>query len=405
MREFRYRAVDRDDTLVVGFVHAVDATDAGQRLLDRGLYPLDVSIARSLQGILSTDVSFRKPSRLAIAQFLNDIGHLISAGIEIATALNLVKTTGPAFVQQLVGQMLEQVRKGHSLSEAMKKEPKIFSPHVVAVVEISEISNSLGPGLIRIADNLRKTAALRSQIQTALIYPGCIAIAMFAAITVLIVVVVPTLEGLFGDQTSRLPWQTRLLIAASETARIHYLMSISFLTGSVLVPLALLKIPQTKVKLERAALGVPLLGDFLRSIESAQLAAMLAMLALSGIPLVEAVSMARHGARLMISRISLEETVAQLREGHRLHEALAGVAALSPRVIAIVQIGDSTGRLGPLLEEASRDAERHVSIMTERTLAILPPAMTLVFGAVAGFVLYAVLSAILTVNTLATRGM
>ncbi len=404
MREFRYRAVDRDDELEEGVVQALDQADAGKRLLDRGLYPLDVNLSRSLRSILNSDVGFRGLSRPEVAQLLNDIGHLLSAGIEVATALTLVKTTGPPRTQQIVGQMLERVRTGHSLSEAMRGEPKIFSAHIIAVVEVSETTNSLGPGLIRVADNLRKSVALRSQVQTALIYPGCIAIAVFGAIAVLIIVVVPTLEGLFADHAAHLPWQTRFLIAMSETVRTHYVASALLLAGTVVTPIVLLKVPQTKVKLEQAALRMPVLGEFLRSIETAQISTMLAMLAISGIPLVDAVSMARNGARLLISRIALEETIVRLREGRRLHEALASVLALSPRVIAIVQIGESTGRLGPLLEEASHDAERQVSIMTERALAILPPAMTLIFGIVAGFVLYAVMTAILSVNTIATRG-
>ena len=404
MREFRYRAVDRDDEFEEGVVQALDQADAGKRLLDRGLYPLDVNLSRSLRSILNSDVSFRGLSRSEVAQLLNDIGHLLSAGIEVATALTLVKTTGAPRTQQIVGQMLEQVRKGHSLSEAMRDEPKIFTAHIVAVVKVSETSNSLGPGLIRVANNLRTSVALRAQVQTALIYPGCIAVAVVAAIAVLIIVVVPTLEGLFADHAAHLPWQTRLLIAMSETVRTHYIVSAMLLVGAVVIPAIMFRVPQTKIKLEQCALRIPVLGEFLRSIETAQISTMLAMLAISGVPLVDAVSMARNGARLMISRNALEETIARLREGRRLHEALANVLALSPRLIAIVQIGESTGRLGPLLEEASLDAERRVSIMTERTLAILPPAMTLVFGVVAGFVLYAVMTAILSVNTLATRG-
>ena len=94
----------------------------------------------------------------------------------------------------------------------------------------------------------------------------------------------------------------------------------------------------------------------------------------------------------------------KLREGARLHQVLSAVPTLSARVLALVQIGETTARLRPLLEEASRDAEYRVSIAIERALAMLTPAMTLVFGAVAGFVLYAVMTSILSVNDLAARG-
>jgi general secretion pathway protein F len=405
MSEFSYRAVNRDNQEEEGLIEALTVAEAGRKLLGRGLYPLDVSPQGSLRSLLNSNVSLGGLSRTELAQLINDIGHLLTAGVEVATALALVKATGSKKSRGPVNQLLERVRKGLSLSEAMREAPELFASHVVAVVAACEASsNALGPGLLRIADNLRKTTALRSQVQTALIYPGAIALAVGAAITVLITVVVPTLEGLFADHAAHLPWQTRFLISMSETIRQNYIKFSGLLCVAVAVPVVSMRTPSLKIRIEQLALRLPVIGEFVRSVETAQVSTMLAMLAISGVPLVDAVTMTSRGARLLISREALTEAIGQLREGRRLHEALAGAAALSPRVLAIVRIGESTGRLGPLLEEASRDAERQVAIMTERTLAILPPAMTLLFGIVAGFVLYAVMTAILSVNTFATHG-
>ena len=404
MKEFSYRAVDRNDKPEEGVVRALDQADASRRLLDRGLYPLNLSLSRSLRSVLNSNISSGGASHSEVAQLLNDIGHLLSAGVEVAAALDLVKTSGRQRMRQIVEKLLDRIRRGRSLSDAMRESPNIFPAHVVAIVAACEASNSLGSGLVRVADNLRKATALRAQIQTALIYPSCIAIAVGTAILVLVVVVVPTLEGLFADHMARLPWQTKFLISISDTLRTHYIAAIVVAASAIVLPFIFLRTPAAKIYLELAALRLPVLGEFLRCVETAQIATMLAVLALSGIPLVDAVSMARNGARFLISRIALDEAIVRLREGSQLHEALVHIHALSPRVIAIVKIGETTGRLGPLLEEAARDAERRVSIMTDRALAILPPAMTLVFGVVAGFVLYAVMTAILSVNTLATRG-
>lgn len=404
MKEFRFRAVNGDDVPENGTLLAYDSMDASRRLVARGLYPLDVSPSRSLRGILNSDIRLQRLSRADIAQLLTDIGHLISSGIEVAPALTLVSTSGASRTRRVVSQLLERVRKGNSLSESMRAERRTFSDYIIAVTRASEASNSLGPGLLRIADNLSKSAALRSQVQTALIYPACIAVAVVTAIAVLVIVVVPTLEGVFGDH-ARLPWQTRFLVYLSDGVRTHYIAVVASVAAVVTTQAVLLRIPETKRQIEGVALNVPGLGEFLRTIETAQIATMLAMLTTSNIPLVEAVSMVRDGARFSISRIALEEAIAGLREGRRLHEALANVPTLSPRVLAIIQIGDSTGRLGPLLDEAARDAARRVSLSTDRVLALLPPVMTLIFGFVAGFVLYAVMTAILSVNTLTTRGL
>jgi type II secretory pathway component PulF len=104
---------------------------------------------------------------------------------------------------------------------------------------------------------------------------------------------------------------------------------------------------------------------------------------------------------LVVSRNGLAAAAAKLREGAKLCDALTDVSALSARSLGLIRIGEATGRLGTLLEEAARDAEERVAIAIERTLVLLTPAMTLVFGALAGFVLYAVMTSILSVNELA----
>jgi general secretion pathway protein F len=92
----------------------------------------------------------------------------------------------------------------------------------------------------------------------------------------------------------------------------------------------------------------------------------------------------------------------RLREGARLYEALGSVTVLGPRVLALIRIGEITGHLDVLLSEAARDAEQRVTMAVDRMLALMTPVMTLFFGSVAGFVLYAVMTAILSVNQLAT---
>jgi general secretion pathway protein F len=406
MATFRYRAVTADDQMEAGAIDAADPDAAARCLLARGLYPVAITARRRTVTELLAMPLGRRLSVSEVAQILADLGHLIEAGVEIASALAVIASSvSTDRARAVVVALAERVRKGWSLSHALADFESIFSREIVAVVRTGELSGGLGKALIRLADAQRRAAKLRSQLRTALIYPGCVAAAMTLAIIVLVGVVVPTLETLFAGETHRLPWQTRLLVAIGQAVRNY---SVALTVGALTLPFLVfiaLRMEQVRKRLEGLALRIPVIGALLSLAESARVAILLSMLCSAGLPLGNALGLAGCGARLLISREAYAAAALRLREGARLYEALSNIPTLNGRVLALAQIGETTARLGPLLEEAARDAEHQVSTAIERALALLTPAMTLIFGAVAGFILYAVMTSILSVNDLATTGL
>jgi type II secretory pathway component PulF len=251
-------------------------------------------------------------------------------------------------------------------------------------------------------DNLRQATLLRNKVRTALIYPACVAVAAAFAILVLVAVVVPALESIFADGLQRLPWQTRMLISFGRFVRGHAIVLAMVSVIAAITAQRLCRYPRIRSGLERVALKLPVVGALLATSETARIATSLALLTASGLPLAKSITIAQDSASLSITRDAFAAAAVRLREGGRLHEALGDVGVLSARVLALIRIGELTGRLNILLAEAARDAEQRVNSSVERLLALLTPVMTLFFGSIAGFVLYAVMTAILSVNELAS---
>jgi type II secretory pathway component PulF len=336
---------------------------------------------------------------------LADLGHLAAAGVEIADALTIMASAADSGrTRLLITDLLNTIRRGQSLSKALSEADRIFPAHVIAIVRASEMAGSLAGGLQRVAADLRSGIALRKQVQTALVYPACIAAAAIGAISVLLLVVVPTLKSLFGDVPHRLPWQTLLLITTSDFVRSHAFLILFSLLASVAGTLFALRNDVVRARLEAISVHIPGIGTLISAAETARISRLFAVLAAARIPLATAIELVSDGAHLTISRNALASSAARLREGASLSQALSGIPTLSPRLLSLIGIGEMTGRLAALLEEAARGAEETVTTAIERLLALLTPALTVLFGAVAGFVLYAVMTAILSVNDLATMG-
>lgn len=405
MTVYRFRAVTTLDRPETGVLEATSVADAQRQLMNRGLYPLHVAQrGTGINALLSTQIGRRSLVLVETGQLLADLGHLVEAGVEVAAALEIMASAGAKpRVLRILEALNAQVRQGRSLSEALAASDAKFPSHVIAVVRAGEISGQLAEGLIRVSNTIHRTATLRSQIRTALIYPACVAAAATIAILVLLGVVVPALETIFAGATNRLPWQTQALVALGHFVRDYaWLIGLGW-AGLLLGFAATYRNKAARVKIEHAMLGVPVVGNILIAAETARIAALLSMLASAGLPLANAVAISSDAARMLVSQIGLKAAVVKLREGAHIHDALAGVPTIGKRPLALIRIGELTGRLSQLLEEAARDSEYRVSAAVDRLLALLTPVMTLAFGAVAGFVLYTVMTSILAVNDLAIK--
>jgi general secretion pathway protein F len=403
MTAFRFHAANADDRQQSGCIEALDIADAARLLIDRGLFPIELSASKWSWTALLHKPLGNTLSSADSAQILVDLGHLLAAGVELAVALSTtVATPVKQRVRDVLQHLLRDVRMGRSLSESMAGLPAGFPSHVIAVVRAGEISGTLANALAQAGNSLRQAAVLRSKIRTALIYPICVSLAIAFAIIVLIGVVVPALETIFADGLQRLPWQTRMLVSVGRFTRQHVVALAALLVALTIGGYSLCKHASARMRLEQIALRIPVIGSLLATAETARIAMVLALLSSSGLPLVQAVTFARHCARLSITQDAFMTAGSRLREGARLHEALGGVTVLGPRVLALIRIGEITGHLDVLLSEAARDAEQRVTMAVDRMLALLTPVMTLFFGSIAGFVLYAVMTAILSVNQLAT---
>ena len=112
--------------------------------------------------------------KIAIARFTRNFANMISGGVPILTALNVVgETSGNWVIAQATQRIAESVRTGQSITKPLAEEP-VFPPMVVQMMAVGEDSGSLDTMLMKIADFYddeveRTTAALTSLIEPLLI--------------------------------------------------------------------------------------------------------------------------------------------------------------------------------------------------------------------------------------------
>src|SRR4029078_5730821 len=150
-------------------------------------------------------------SKVAIACFTRTLGTLISSGVPILQALNIVKeTSGNVIVSNAVSMVHESVKEGETITAPLEAS-RVFPPMVISMVDVGEQTGALPEMLMKIADNYDEEVDNAVAAMTSLLEPimivflavivGSIVIALFLPLIVLMDKVDQTgSEGKKGDE-------------------------------------------------------------------------------------------------------------------------------------------------------------------------------------------------------------
>lgn len=134
--------------------------------------------------------------KVAIARFCRTLGTLVSSGVPILQALNIVKeTAGNVVVAGAVQSIHESVKEGETITAPLEKSG-VFPPMVISMVDVGEQTGALPEMLLKIADTYddevdNAVAAMTSLLEPIMIVflaviVGSIVIALFLPLITLI---------------------------------------------------------------------------------------------------------------------------------------------------------------------------------------------------------------------------
>jgi general secretion pathway protein F len=344
-----------------------------------------------------------KPSRRMLTTVTQELAALLGAGLELDRALGTLAgltDIGPFHAPFTAVRQL--VRDGSSFGDALARED-VFPPFYINMVRAGEAGGTLERTLSRLADYLTRTVAVREAVTSALIYPAILLITAGFSIVIILAFVLPEFEPLFAESGRTLPWMTRMVMGASEILRGYWWLFLVLAAGAGVALRAALRRPDMRVKIDRALLRLPLLGETLRAMEVERFSRTLGTLVGNGVALPTALNLASGILWNSVLRDAVAGAATGLREGESLSQRLARTGAFPALTLDLIQIGEETGRLDEmLLKQADLDDQR-IRHKLDRMLAMLVPVMTIFLGFVVAGLIASMLVAILSVNDLALQ--
>jgi type IV pilus assembly protein PilC len=386
MGEFVCRVADANGRVFSQVEAAGTLDEARQKLVDRGLYVYSVETRGSVLGLLSR----RKQKQIGGSDFLilnQQFNTLIKAGIPILRALDLLATraTTPK-LRPMITQIRDRVREGKSLSEAVD-EAGVFSKVYSTAILAGEKSGNLSGVLDFYIAYQKVSTGVRKKILASLVYPVLLVVVATIIVTYLVTAVVPKFAVLYRDLGVELPTSTKLLMALTVDYR-FVVLGVVGLVGLVAFGVFLWsRSEEGGATFDRLKFKLPVIGDTLLKFQVAQFSRTLATLLTGGTTLVTALQTASDSLSSKLLRVTILRSTQRVREGESLHGSLASTGVMPEMALDMVEVGESSGALGPMLTSIAEFYEEEVSLRLGALVSIIEPVMLIFMGILVAFIL------------------
>jgi len=389
MALYTYKAIDAQGKSVIGRTDAVNPFDLEQRLARMGLdlvYGAPASQASRLIG-------GARVTRQDLINFCFHLEQLASAGVPVVEGLVDLRESveNPRF-REVVSGLVESIEGGKNLSQSLAEFPEVFSKVFVSLVRSGEQTGRLSEVLKSLNESLKWEDELAAQTKKLMMYPAFVGGIVLLVTFFLMIYLVPQMTGFIRNMGQEIPLQTVILMAVSD-------FFVNYWWAALAAPFviwfgvkyAARTNPAVAFALDRYKISMPLIGPILKKIILSRFASSFAMMYASGITVLDAVRSCEEIVGNRPIENALHSAGQQIAEGKNLTAAFQDVGLFPPLVIRMLRIGENTGGLDTALLNVSYFFNREVKEAIGRVQAMIEPALTLVLGAILGWVMLAVL--------------
>jgi general secretion pathway protein F len=410
MAAFEYKALGADGKKTSGIINADTKKQARSQLKKQGLFPTEVKEQQSGKATsgdgLSVEIDFSKyferVSSQELAEMTNQMETLIRTSVSIDETLAiLADQTENNMLRLALVEIKDKVTKGLSLSEAMKDHPKIFDKLYISLIEVGQETGQLDEILGRLREHTGKMVELQQKVIKAISYPLLTMLISGGVVLGIFVGVIPRIRKLFDTFGATLPLPTQIVLAISD-----------FLLNRWYIPLALVIIiaysfpkwintENGRYTFDSFKLKIPYFGNLFRMISTSRFSRTLATLLKGGLPLAEALPIAKN----VLQNVVLEEVVEKANQniisGKDFAEPLLKSGQFPPLLVRMIAVGERTGEMEHMLIEASDAYDQRVDTKLNTLASVIEPFMMVGLGGIVLLIGSSVLLPLLNMSALA----
>ncbi|MFA6503008.1 MAG: type II secretion system F family protein [Candidatus Paceibacterota bacterium] len=334
--------------------------------------------------------------RSEIIRFAKNLSAMLGAGLSLARALSVIeRQSGNKNFKKVIGGLAEAIKRGASFHEALAAYPKVFSDLLVAMVRAGEESGSLTDALAVVSLQMERSEELLRKVKGAMIYPSIVISAVLIVGVLMLIFVIPTLTNTFTELGVQVPLATRIIVAISNFMAAHAFVVLFGLVAFIACMVAFVRSKTGGRIVLTLALHTPVIKELVRETYTARAARTLSSLLFAGVPVLEALAIAKEVVHAEAFALVIEEAETSVRKGGLLSAAFAEHTNLYPILMSdMLTVGEETGKVTDMLKQIAEFYEADVAEKTKDLSTIIEPLLMLVIGAAVGVFAVAIISPI-----------
>ncbi len=407
MGEFSYKAVDKAGGHVAGTIEAADRRSAVAGLADRGQFVVELvekTRAKRADGEKKASLDLANVVRFGsrritgkdVLAMTTQLSTALQAGLPLLNGLELIREQQNKIgMKDMLDDLVQAVSSGQSLSEAMAKHERTFSPLYLSMIRVGETGGILEQTTAQLAAILNRDEKIKANMKNASAYPIFVLCLGIASVVIVLTSILPRIIRTIGGGLPALPLPTKILMALS-----NFLQGLfTTLFGWIIIALVaaglyyLIRWTRTegRIKWDAFKLKIPILGSVLRSIAVGRFARTLGALTKGGVTILEALGVVRDTLGNELLGREIDTVAEKVKRGESLAGPLGQSGYFPPLLVQIVSIGEQTGRLDELLLNAAETFDSEADSAINRFMAIFPAVLILLLALVIGFIIAATL--------------
>lgn len=388
---------EKTGKMVTGTREAVSHAVLGQELLAEGVLLTKYTEQQKGAGLSGwLGRVFQRVSILERVLFTRYFGLMLRAGFDVKRSLAVLQEqTRSRTFKHILESIYHDVERGQTLTESMKKFPRVFSAIFLSFIRVGEATGKLQESLMILAQQLQKEYDLKRTVRGALLYPAVIVSALIAVGVTMFIFVIPRLAEVFEGFDVELPLATRIVLGLGIFFESYWYLVLLGLVIIAILGWLLLKIHRIKAGFLYALLFVPMIGTVMQKVNLARFNRNLSALLKSGVTFIEALRILGSNTPHPSYAAVFQQAEAHVQSGKSLSSYLVQWPHLfPPLVVSVVKIGEETGELSQVLEETAMFFEAEVDQTTKNLTSILEPVLMVIIGLAVGGLAISVISPI-----------
>ncbi len=386
---FEYTVLNQNGKRIKDTYTAQTASEVTFMLKEREYIILNVEEVKNKTSI-SLFTNLQRVTSKDLAVFCRQFQAMLNAGVPIINCLDIIKQqTDNKRLRNIINDLFENLQKGFTFSEALRKHDNVFPEILINMVEAGEVSGNLDVIMDRLAIHFEKEFKIENKIKGAMAYPIVLAIVATAVVIFLLTSVMPTFIGMFESSGVELPAPTIAMLNMSDFIQNRWYIIIIFITLIIVLVKTLSSNKSTKIGIDKLKLEIPILKNVNLKIATSRFTRTLSTLLGSGVPLINALEIvAKVTGNEYIGSVILKSKE-DVRKGIGLSEPLKHSRVFPPMVTSMMKIGEDSGAIEEILAKTADFYDEEVDSAVQKLTTVLEPIMIVFMALIIGFIVIA----------------